>query len=208
MVPAEIAQDDTLSGDHKMLFGAINSLFKASEGRCIAGNPHLAFLTGQSVSNVELGLRALKKREHFHVVTADPGRRGHISVILRPTQRLGTYPTQSLGTDEMLDKTSVAGARYYASEDVDRVRCNVSSPLSFSPTGRRNRRDIVGSREMDQALQEELVSQGKMSPGTKPPSKPSKPAVVEPDQIRHVRDIREFPWWPHKAWDEFLEHRV
>jgi hypothetical protein len=140
---------------------------------------------------------------------ANRGVRGHISVTWRPTQRLGTYPAQTLGTDEMSDEiSSVAGATYYGSEDVDRVRCNVSSPLSFAPKGHQNRRDIVGSREMDQALRAELVSQGKLPPTTKPQSKPVKFAVVEPDQIKHARDIQKFSWWPHQAWDEFLGHRV
>ena len=98
MVPAEIARDPVLSGDHKLLFGAINSLSRASKGRCIASNPTLATHAGQSVSNVELGLRALKSRGHIDVVMVKRGIRDHIAVTWQPTQTLGSQPPQTLGT--------------------------------------------------------------------------------------------------------------
>ena len=97
-VPSEIARDTELSGDHKLLFGAINSLSLASEGRCIASNPTLAKYTGQSVSNVELGLRALKARRHIDVVMVKRGVRDHIAVTWQPTQTFGSQPPQTLGT--------------------------------------------------------------------------------------------------------------
>ena len=168
MVPSEVARDKNLSGAHKMLFGAINSLCKAAEGRCIASNTMLATTTGQSVSNVELGLSVLKRRRLINVVMAKRGVRDHIMVAW--------CPTRTLGRDKIvINKISIPNGMYYGSKNDGRSRHDVSSQSKSPPKQRRNRLNIVGTRELDRRILEECEIQGKMPPQNAPPKAPRAP---------------------------------
>jgi hypothetical protein len=236
-LPIAALRDRRLSPGDAAIISRIAYAANGNHGWCTLANKTIAFDTGLSEATVERRLPHIERCGYLKRKIEKNGTRSGISVnwerfgwdFVTPHEsgqvtphESGQVPPTKVGTEEN-DKNSSenfisAGAeKYYASETGDRVR-NGSSPYDFTSekpiTGnrKRNRKDLVGTREIDQAFQEELVSQGKApapaavsQTSPKPPATAPKSGVTE---IRRASDINKIPWWPREAWSEFLDHRL
>ena len=222
-VPMAVLKDERITSSDALIIGRIAFAANGELGLCILANKTIAADTGLSEAYVERRLKHIQQRGYIHRRIERNGTRSGIDVNwerlkcdfatrhesgqVTPHEN-GQVPPTKVGTEENSDENCenslLAGAKYYDSEIDDRVRINDSSPLASGPkkrpsgTLKRNRRDLVGTQEIDRALHEELAIQGL-------PASPSDRHECLP--IKHVREIPKISWWPHKPWSEFLDHR-
>lgn len=84
MVPLEIAARKDLSLGAKLLFGIINSLQRASLGRCVAGNDELAERIGESNRQTRRWIHELEERQLI-ARDLDHGRRQELRATWKPS---------------------------------------------------------------------------------------------------------------------------